>query len=66
MEISRTKAQQPEQVQAAKRTEAIQREVIRKTADTEQQSAQKAQETEPKPVINGQGQRIGSRLNVSA
>lgn len=65
MEISRTKAPQPEQVQATKRTEAIQREAVRQAATTELKPP-KAQEAEKKPVVNGQGQVIGTRLNVSA
>lgn len=65
MEISRTKVQQPEQVQASKRTEAIQREAVQKQAELEQKPAQ-AQQAERKPVVNGQGQTIGTRLNVSA
>jgi hypothetical protein len=65
MEISRTKVRQPEQVQAAKRAEAIQREAVRQAAATELKPP-KAQEAENKPVVNGQGQVIGTRLNVSA
>lgn len=65
MEISRAKVQQPEQVQAAKRTEAIQREAVQKQVALEQK-ATKAPEAERKPVVNGQGQVIGTRLNVSA
>ena len=65
MEISRTKVQQPEQLQSAKRTEAIQREAVREAAAPEQKPP-KAQEAEKKPVVNGQGQVIGTRLNVSA
>ena len=65
MEIIRAKVQQPEQVQAAKRTEAIQREAVREAAAREQKPP-KPQEAERKPVVNGQGQVIGTRLNVSA
>lgn len=65
MEITRAKVQQPEQVQAAKRTEAIQREAVRESAAREQKPP-KPQEAERKPVVNGQGQVIGTRLNVSA
>jgi hypothetical protein len=65
MEISRTPVQQPEPVQAAKRVETRQREAVRETA-TQEQKPPKAQETERKPVVNGQGQTIGTRLNVSA
>ena len=65
MEISRAKVQQPEQVQASKRMEAIQREAVREAAAREQKPP-KAQEAERKPVVNGQGQVIGTRLNVSA
>ncbi len=65
MEITRAKVQQPEQVQAAKRTEAIQREAVRE-AEAREQKPPKPQEAERKPVVNGQGQVIGTRLNVSA
>ncbi len=65
MEISRAKAQQPEQVQAANRKEAIQRQAVRDAA-AQEQKAPKAQEAERKPVVNGLGQKIGTRLNVSA
>lgn len=65
MEISRAKGQQPEKVQAAKRTEAIQREEVREAAAREQKPP-KAQEAERRPVVNGQGQIIGTRINVSA
>lgn len=65
MEISRTQVQQPEQLQSAKRTEAIQREAVREAVAQEQKQPQ-AQEAEKKPVVNGQGQVIGTRLNVSA
>lgn len=65
MEISRTQVQQPEQLQSAKRTEVIQREAVREAVAQEQKQPQ-AQEAEKKPVVNGQGQVIGTRLNVSA
>ncbi|MFM2251961.1 MAG: hypothetical protein RJB68_298 [Pseudomonadota bacterium] len=65
MEVTRTKVQQPEQTQAAKRAENIQREAVRQAASTELKPP-KAQEAEKKPVVNGQGQTIGTRLNVSA
>lgn len=65
MEVTRTKVQQPEQTQASKRAENIQREAVRQAAATELK-APKAQEAEKKPVVNGQGQTIGTRLNVSA
>lgn len=65
MEVSRTKVQQPEQTQASKRAENIQREAVRQAAATELKPP-KAQEAEKKPVVNGQGQTIGTRLNVSA
>lgn len=65
MEISRTKVQQPEQVQAAKRTETIRRETLREAAAQETKPAE-SNPTERKSVLNGQGQVIGSRLNVSA
>ena len=65
MEVTRTKVQQPEQTQATKRAENIQREAVRQAAATELKPP-KAQEAENKPVVNGQGQTIGTRLNVSA
>ena len=65
MEVTRTKVQQPEQTQASKRAENIQREAVRQAAVTELKPP-KAQEAEKKPVVNGQGQTIGTRLNVSA
>ncbi|MDH4449423.1 MAG: hypothetical protein QE265_02370 [Rhodoferax sp.] len=65
MEISRAKVQQPEHVQSAKRTEAIQREAAYAAAAKEQKSFQ-SREAERKPVVNGQGHIIGTRLNVSA
>ena len=65
MEVTRTKVQQPEQTQASKRAENIQREAVRQAAATELNPPQ-AQEAEKKPVVNGQGQTIGTRLNVSA
>ncbi|CAM8621422.1 hypothetical protein RAE19_03300 [Rhodoferax sp. TBRC 17660] len=65
MEVTRTKVQQPEQTQASKRAENIQREAVRQAAATELKPP-KAQEAEKKPVVNGQGQTIGTRLNVSA
>jgi len=65
MEVTRTKVQQPEQTQASKRAENIQRESVRQAAATELKPP-KAQEAEKKPVVNGQGQTIGTRLNVSA
>lgn len=65
MEVTRTKVQQPEQTQATKRAENIQREAVRQAAATELKPP-KAQEAEKKPVVNGQGQTIGTRLNVSA
>jgi len=66
MEITRAKVQQPEQVQAAKRTEAIQRREAVREAAAREQKPPKPQEAERKPVVNGQGQVIGTRLNVSA
>lgn len=65
MEVTRTKVQQPEQTQASKRAENIQREAVRQAAATELKPP-KDQEAEKKPVVNGQGQTIGTRLNVSA
>ena len=65
MEVTRTKVQQPEQTQASKRAENIQREAVRQAAATELKPPE-AQEAEKKPVVNGQGQTIGTRLNVSA
>ena len=65
MEVTRTKVQQPEQTQASKRAENIQREAVRQAAATELKPP-KTQEAEKKPVVNGQGQTIGTRLNVSA
>lgn len=65
MDVTRTKVQQPEQAQAAKRADNIQREAVRQAAATELKPP-KAQEAEKKPVVNGQGQTIGTRLNVSA
>ncbi|BDT71694.1 hypothetical protein os4_12220 [Comamonadaceae bacterium OS-4] len=65
MDVTRTKVQQPEQAQPAKRAENIQREAVRQAAATELKPP-KAQEAEKKPVVNGQGQTIGTRFNVSA
>nr|WP_315463513.1 hypothetical protein [uncultured Rhodoferax sp.] len=65
MEISRTQVQQPEQVQAAKRKEAVQRELVREAALREQNPPQ-IQEQARTPVVNAQGQVIGTRLNMSA
>ena len=47
MEVTRTKVQQPEQTQASKRAENIQREAVRQAAATELKPP-KAQEAEKK------------------
>jgi hypothetical protein len=63
MEVKRTPS--PEQVQATKRAERIRSETVRQTVAAEQKPAPKEPE-EKKPVLNGQGQTIGTRLNVTA
>jgi len=63
MEVKLTPS--PEQVQATKRTESIRSETARQAVAAEQKPAPKEPQ-EKKPVLNGQGQTIGTRLNVTA
>ena len=65
MEVSRTAAQRQEQVQAAQRTDEN-RQANQRQAASQAQASSDAKKSEAKPVVNGQGQTIGTLLNVSA
>jgi hypothetical protein len=67
MDVSKTKPQQVQQVQATKRAEQVQQTQRREAqVQSEQAQAQKAAENKPRPNVNGQGQTIGTRLSVTA
>lgn len=65
MEISQVKVAQTQSARQAQRTDEAQRASARQA---EQQAAEtrKAQQPEPKPVVNTQGQTTGRLLNVTA
>ena len=65
MEVSRTAAQRQEQVQATQRVDEA-RQANQHQAASKAQASSDAKKSEPLPVVNGQGQTIGTRLNVSA
>jgi hypothetical protein len=70
MEVSRNKKPLTQQLQAPQRNKPTSKESMMadafkdKTADKAKVAAAKS--SAPKPVVNGQNQVIGSRLNVSA
>ncbi|HOF53062.1 MAG TPA: hypothetical protein PLL83_04585 [Rhodoferax sp.] len=67
MDVSKAKPQQVQQVQATKRAEQVQQTQRREAqVQAEQAQTQKAAENKPRPNVNGQGQTIGTRLNVTA
>ena len=65
MEISAVKTPPVQQSQSNKRTEEA-RLAQTEAANVKAQEVNKAQEAQPKPVVNTQGQTIGGRLNVTA
>jgi regulator of protease activity HflC (stomatin/prohibitin superfamily) len=67
MDVTKTKAQPAQQVQAPKKSEEVQ-QAKRQEAQVQAQRAQeqKAAENKPRPNVNGQGQTIGTRLSVTA
>ena len=67
MEVTKTKAQPAQQVQAAKKSDEVQQAQRRETlVQAQRVQEQKAAENEPRPNVNGQGQTIGTRLSVTA
>ncbi len=65
MEISRTNAQKPSQSQTVKEVQNSLRSAVSEAAEQKTKAAEKRTE-QAKPVVNSQGQTIGTRLNVSA
>ena len=65
MEISRTNLQRTDSLQATQRNKPEKNESMMAEALMEKK-AETGKASEPKPVMNGQNQVIGSRLNVSA
>jgi hypothetical protein len=64
MEISAVKTPPVQQTQSLKRAEEA-KQAQSEAAQSKAQEVKKPEEP-PKPVVNGQGQTIGGRLNVTA
>lgn len=65
MEISAVKTPPVQQTQSNKRAEET-RLAQTEAAQAKAQEVKKVSDEQAKPVINGQGQSIGGRLNVTA
>jgi hypothetical protein len=65
MDISSVKTPPVQQTQSLKRAEEA-KQVQSEATQAKAQEVKKPPEEPPKPVVNGQGQTIGGRLNVTA
>ena len=65
MDISSVNTPPVQQTQSLKRAEEA-KQVQSEAAQTKAQEVKKVSDEQAKPVINGQGQTIGGRLNVTA
>jgi hypothetical protein len=65
MDISSVNTSSVQQTPSLKRAEEA-KQVQSEAAQTKAQEVKKVSDEQAKPVINGQGQTIGGRLNVTA